>query len=108
MHEQHAIDCAVRQRHFLFVDQSGEARAIRGPFHDALCARHESEAALSLLAEQAEIGRDIADAEHALAAHVTPAAADAAADETARHHAEVLAVEVAQVDHVYRHGGKLA
>ena len=57
------------------------------PFHHALRRRHEGKAALGLFAKQAEIGRRIADAEHALAARIGPARADAAADEAARHHA---------------------
>jgi len=67
-----------------------------------LIGRHEGEAALGLFAEQSEIGRGVADAEHALAGGVGPAAADTAADKAARHHAELPAVEIAQVDDIDR------
>ena len=74
MHQQHAIDRGIRQRQLELVDQRRQRRPRGRPFHHALRRRHEGEAALGLLAEQAEIGRGIADAEHALAARVDPAA----------------------------------
>ena len=104
MHQQHAIDRRVGQRQFDLVDQRRQRRPRGRPFHHALRRRHEGEAALGLLAEQAEIGRGVADAEHALAGVSRHSAADAAADEAARHHAEPLAVEIAQIDDVDRHG----
>ena len=71
--------------------------------HHALHRRHEGEAALRLLAKQTQIGRRIADPEHALPARVRPARADAAPDEAARHGAEPLGIKVAQVDDVVGH-----
>ena len=105
MHQQHAIDRGIRQRQFELVDQRRERRPRGRPFHHALRRRHEGEAALGLLAEQPEIGRGVADAEHAQPARIGPALADAAADEMPRHGAEPLGVEIAQIDDVDGHGG---
>ena len=60
----------------------------------------------AILAEQAEIGRRVADAQHPLRPRVAPARADTAADEAAGYDAELLSVEIAQVDDV--HGYKIA
>src|SRR5262249_12671133 len=79
---------------------------IRGPFHHALRGRHEGEATLRFLTKEAEIRGWIPDAEHAQAMQIGPAHADAAADEATRHHPEHLAIEIAQIDDVERHGGK--
>ena len=107
MHQQHAVDGGVRQRQLELVDQRRKRRPRGRPFHHALRRRHEGEAALGLLAEQAEIGRRVADAEHAQPAGVAPAPADAAADEMPRHRAEPLGVEIAQIDDVDGHGAEL-
>ena len=45
----------------------GQRRPRGRPFQHALGRRHEGDAALAVLAKQAEIGRGIAEAEHALA-----------------------------------------
>src|SRR5262249_5687123 len=74
----------------------------------ALRRRHEGEAAFRLLAKQTEIGRRIADAEHAQAAGVGEAGANAAADETSGDDAKALGIEIAQVDDVVGHGAKIA
>jgi hypothetical protein len=102
------VDRAVGQRQFVLVHQRGQSRPRGRPFHHALPGRHEGEAAFGLLAEQAEIGRGVADAEHALAGGIPPQSANAAADETTGHHAQALAVEIAQVNDVDRHGLKLS
>jgi hypothetical protein len=52
----------------------------------------------------------LADAEHAQPVGVPPARADAAADETPRHDAKVLGVEIPQIDDIHdpkiaRHSG---
>ena len=90
-----------------FSSTSAEsAGRVVGHFTTPCPAGMKAEAALGLLAEQAEIGRGIADAEHALAGGVAPQAADAAADEAAGHHAQPLAIEIAQVHDIDRHGLK--
>ena len=85
---------------------AASAGRARRPAHHALRRRHQGEAALGLLAEQAEIGRRIADAQDPQCAGVLPARANAAADEAPRHDAEALGVEIAQVDDI--HEGKIA
>ncbi len=102
MDQQHAIDGGIGQRQFVLLDQRRQRRPARRPAHDALRRRHQGEAALGLLAEQAEIGRRIADAEHAQLMGILPARAYAAADETPGHDAEVLGVEIAQVDDIHK------
>ena len=106
MDQQHAIDRRIGQRQFVLLDQRGQRRPRRRPAHDALRRRHQGEAALGLLAEQAEIGRGIADAQHAQCTGVVPARANAAADEAPGHDAQVLGVEISQVDDI--HGDKIA
>src|SRR5262245_52145968 len=108
MHEQHAIDRGIRERQFELIDQGGEAGPGARPFYHPLHRRHEGEAALRLLAEQAEIGRRIADPEHAHAAGIGKALADAAANEAPRHDAEALGIEIAQIDDVDGHGIRVA
>jgi hypothetical protein len=81
---------------------------IRRPFHHALRRRHEGETALRLLAKEAEIGCRIAHAEHAQPAGVGEAGTDATTDEAARHDAQALGVEGAQIDDVDGHGEKVA
>ena len=107
MHQQYAVDRGVGQRQLVLVHQGGERRTIRGPFHHALRGRHEGETALRFVAKQPEVRGGIADPQHAQAVQIGPARADAAADEPACHHAERLAVEIAQIDDVERHGQSL-
>jgi len=90
------------------VHQRRQSRPRRRPFHHALPGRHERQTPFGFLAEQAEIRRGIADAEHAQAGGVLPQTADAAADEAARHHTELLGVKIAQVHDINRHGLKLS
>ena len=106
MHEQHAIDRGIGERQLELVDQRGETGPVGRPFHHPLHRRHEGQAALRLLAKQPEIGRRIADPEHAHAAGIGKALADAAADEAPRHDAEALGIEIAQIDDVDGHGAK--
>src|ERR1700692_2769332 len=58
-------------------------------------------ASAGLLAEQAQIGRRIADAQDSERVGVLPARTNAAADKAPGHDAEVLGVEIAQVDHIH-------
>ena len=95
VHQQHAIDRAVGQGQFILVDQRRKRRTRGRPFHHALSGRHEGEAAFGFLAEQAEIRRGVADAKHTHTGGIAPQSANTAADESARHHAEALAVKVA-------------
>ncbi len=108
VHQQHAVDRRILQRQIELVDQRGQARPLRRPPHHPLHGRHEGEAPLRLLAEQSEIGRRVADAEHADAAGIGKARTDAAADEAPRRHAQPLGVEIAQIDDVDGHGAKIA
>ena len=57
-------------------------------------SRHESEAPLGFVPEQAKIRRGITDAEDAQRPRIVPARADAVADKTARHDAQVLGIIV--------------
>ena len=98
---------SVSGNSFSSTSADSAGRAV-GHFTTPCAGRHEGEAALGLLAEQAEIGRRIADAEHALAGGIAPQRTHAAADKAARHHAERLAVKIAQIDDIDGHGGKLA
>ncbi len=108
MHQHHPVDRGIGERQFILVDQRGERGPGGRPFHHALACRHEGEAAFGLLAEKAEIGRRIADADHALAGGIAPQLADAAANEAAGHHAQALAVKIAQIDDIDRHAVKLS
>ncbi len=108
MHEQYAVDRGIGERQIKLVDQRREARPVGRPVQHALHRRHEGEATLRLLPEQAEIRGRIADAEHAHAARVVEALTDAAADETTRHGAELLGVEIAQIDDIDGHLGRVA
>ena len=105
MHEQHAVDRRVGERQVVFLDQCRERRLRRRPAHHALRRRHQRKAPFRLFTKQAQIGCGIADPEHALAGGVGPMRADAAADEPARHDAQPLSIEIAQIDNV--HGRKL-
>ena len=67
MDEQDAIDRGIRQRQREFIDQRRQRRPRGRPFQHALRRRHEGDAAFGVLAEQAEIGRRIAEPEHPLA-----------------------------------------
>src|ERR1700753_824564 len=99
---------ATRQRQREFVDQSGQRRPRGRPFQHALRRRHKGDAALAILAEQAEIGRGVADAEHPLTLGIRPARLDAAIDQPPRHDAEALRIEIAEVDHVDGHVSNLS
>src|SRR6266567_6158508 len=101
MNQQDAIDRGLRQRQRKLIDQRRQRRPSGRPFQHALCSRHEGQAALAILAEQAEIGRRVADAEHTLAFGVRPSFANAAIDELSRHGAEAPRIEIAQVDDVH-------
>ena len=79
-----------------------------GHFTTPWAAGHEGEAPFGLLAKQPEIGRRIADAEHAQGARIGPAPANAAADEAAGNHAKLMGIKVSQVDDVYGHGAILS
>src|SRR2546423_1447131 len=63
--------------------------------------RNEGKAPLAILAEQAEIGRRIADAEHTQVFRVRPSFANAAIDELPRHDAKAPRIEIAQVNNVH-------
>ena len=101
MNEQHAIHRRIGERQIVFLDQSRQTGPRRRPAHYALLRRHHGEAALGLFAEQTEIRGGIADAEHAHAAGIGPARANAVTDEAAGHDAKMLGVEISQVDDVH-------
>jgi hypothetical protein len=108
MHQKHAIDRAIGERQFVLVHQRRQCRPRRRPFQHALPRRHESEATLGFFAKQAEIGRRITDTEHALASGVAPQRSDAATAKSPRHDAQALAIKIAQVNDIDRHGLELA
>jgi hypothetical protein len=101
--EEDAIDRGIRQRHRKFIDQGGERRTRGRPFQHALRRRHEGDTALGVLAEQAEIRRRIADAEHPLTLNIRPARMNAAIDQPPRHDAEALRIEIAEIDDIDGH-----
>src|SRR5204862_2180803 len=90
-----------------FIDQGRQRRPRRRPFQDALRRRHERDAALAVFAKQPEIGRGVAEAEHALALHIGPSRPDAAVDQLPRHDAEAARIEITEVDDVDGHGRNL-
>src|SRR5260370_5041230 len=85
------------------MDQGGQRRARGRPFQNPLCRRHEGDAALRVLANQAKIGGGIAEAEHPLALRVRPARMNAAIDQPPRHDAEALRIEIAEIDDIDGH-----
>ncbi len=101
MHQQHAIHGRIGERQVILIDQCGERRAARGPTHHALRRRHHGQAPLRLFAEQAEIRRRVANAEHAQRAGVFPARPYAAADQPPGNNPEPLGIKVAQIDDVH-------
>src|SRR5262245_31785191 len=101
MHEQDAVERRFRQWQRKLVDQRSKRRPPGRPFQHALCGRHEGNAALAVVAEQAEIGRGIAEAKHALALRMRPTGLDAAIDQPPRHDSEALRIEIAEVDNVH-------
>jgi hypothetical protein len=107
MHEQHPIDRRVGERQGEIIRQRRQAGPQRGPFDHALRGRHEGEAAFRFFAEQAQIGGRVADAEDAQAARIGKARPYPPAHEAPRHVAEALRVEIAEIDHIKRHGAKL-
>ena len=88
----------------MVASTSAEARApgIR-PMHDALGGRHEGEDALRLLAKIGEIGRGVAEPEHAQPGVILPAGAQQPRHQPASHLAQGLIVEIAQIDDIERH-----
>src|SRR5262249_8310548 len=103
MNEQHTVDRGIRQRRREFVDQRRKRRPRRRPFQHALSCGHEGNAALGVVAEQPEIRRRIANAEHTLPLRVRPPRPDAAIDQLSRDDPEALGIEVAQVDDINAH-----
>src|SRR5207248_708915 len=101
VNQEDAIDRSVRERQRELLDQRCQRGPPSRPFQHALRRRHESKAALAILAEQAEIGRRIADAEHTLVSRVRPSFVNAAIDELSRHDAEAPRIEITQVDDVH-------
>jgi len=108
MNEEHPVDLGIGERHLQLIDQGGKTGPVGRPFHHPLRGRHEGEAAFRLLAKQAEIRRRITHSQHAHAAGIGEALADAAADKAAGHDAEALGIEVAQIDDIDGHGKTVA
>src|SRR5258705_276054 len=73
MNQQDAVDRGIGQRQRKFIDQCCQRRPRGRPFQHALRRRHEGDAALAVLAKQAEIGGRIAKAEYPLALRVLTA-----------------------------------
>src|SRR4029079_11067759 len=78
-------------------------RPRRRPFQDALRRRHECNAALAVLAKQAEIGRRVAEPEHALTLRVGPSRPDRTVDQLPRHDAEAARIEITEIDDIDGH-----
>src|SRR5262249_11773891 len=78
--------------------------ARRRPFHHALCCRHEGKTTFCIFAEQAKIGRGVADAEHPQSSASGPQPTNPATDETPRHRAKWMSVEIAQVNDIHAIG----
>src|SRR6185437_16042520 len=103
MHQQYAVDRGLRQRHGELIDQGGQRGARGRPFQYPLCRRDESDATLGVFTKKSEIGRGIADAEHALSIGARPAFPDGAIDQLPRHDAKTLRVEITEIDDVDAH-----
>ena len=88
MGEQHAVHGGVGQRQVGLVHQRRRVRPLGRPMQHALLRGHERHHPSRLVAELAQEGRGIAQAQHRLAAHVRPGVADAAAQQMARHLAQ--------------------
>ncbi|MGY4500140.1 glyoxylase-like metal-dependent hydrolase (beta-lactamase superfamily II) [Bradyrhizobium sp. GM24.11] len=107
MDQQDAVDRGVGKRQRELVDQRGQRGPPRGPFQHALRRRHEGDTAFRILAEQPQIGRGIADAEHTLALGIRPALPNAAIDHLPCHDAEAPGIKLAKVDDVDGHDGNV-
>src|SRR5258708_20070657 len=103
MDQKDAVDGGIRQRQRKCIDQRRQRRPGHRPFRDPLRRRHEGDAALAVLAEQPEIGRGIAEAEHPLALRARPARVNAAIDQPPGHDAEALRIKIAEVDDIDGH-----
>ncbi len=103
MDDEEAVHRGIGQRQHVVLDQGGAAGPRRRPVDDALPGRHEGEGAVGLLAENAEIGRAIAEPDGEHAAGRGPVGADGARHHAPRDHAELRGVEGAEIDDV-RHG----
>src|ERR1700694_3467196 len=107
VNHQDAVDGGIRQRQRKLIDQCCEGWARRRPLQHALRGRHEGDAALRVLAKQAEIRGGIAQAEHPLATGGRPARMNAAIDQPPCHDTEALRIEIAEVDDIDGHGHNL-
>ena len=104
VNDEDAVDRAVGQRQHPVVGERHQPPAFLGPGHDPLAGRHDGEHPVRLLAEEAEIGHRVAEAQHHLLAHVGPGAADLLADHAPRHPAEPGQVEGVEIDDILVHG----
>ena len=108
MHQEHPIDGGIGEGQLELIDEGGKPGPVGRPFHHPLHRRHEGEAAFRLLAKEPEVRRRVAHPEHAHAARVGKALANAAPDEAPGDDAEALGIEIAQVDDIDRHGNRVA
>jgi hypothetical protein len=108
VHEQHPIDISIREWQIEFVDQCGKAGPGCRPFHHTLGGRHECKAAFRFFPEETKIGRGIANPEHTHSSRIRKPLPNTAANEATRYDAEVLRIEVAQIDDIYRHAPNVA
>ena len=108
MHQEYPIDGGIGERQLELIDEGGKTGPVGRPFHHPLHRRHEGEAAFRLLAKEPEVRRRVAHPEHAHAARVGKALANAAPDEAPGDDAEALGIEIAQIDDINRHGNRVA
>jgi hypothetical protein len=63
----------------------------------------QTQGSVHLVAEYAEIGRRIANSDHAQSMRIVPTMADSTAHEVTRHRAEPVGVKIAQIDNINGH-----
>ena len=105
--DENAIECRIGQRQGVVGDEGRRVRSFRRPVHHALDRRHEGDRPLGIC-EIGEIGRGVADAEHALTVDRGPALLQPLGDQPSRNDAEPLGVEGAQIDDIEIHRGILS
>ncbi len=109
VHEQHPVDRGIGAAASRIRRPARRGRAASvGHFTTPCAAGMKARQRSASSRNRPRYGRRIADPEHAHAARIGEALANAASDETARDDAEALGVEIAQIDDIDRHGKTVA
>jgi len=105
MREQHQIHRRVGQGQVRLVHERGIAGPFGRPMQHPLRGGHEGDDPLRLVQERAQVGRGVAEAEHAPPAHVGPQGAHLAAHHAPGGLAELAFVKVPEIDDIVPHDG---